>query len=279
MLFGLIPMHQFLIWELELLAARAQISHITVTWLEVCGKTSDDQISLVPWVTPVSCLQGSVSVPWLPNISSRLLCCAVAATCLRRILKWTMMQWVYACGTVVSSPLAERSDKTSSLDASHVCAYFKRMACPYLFCSSFMCSLYPSFLPRFVWSRPRATELRLTMSPLLMDTSFVCTGFPAHRTSHVHFSRDQTAPNPKICPDDILVTTLSPFSFPLPSLPHSFSFLLLPLSFPLSSPTLFSLPFPLPFFHPSSFRQHLASSRLSPARSPLLLHKLANQSS
>ena len=36
---------------------------------------------------PVCCLQGRLSVPWLPDISSGLLCCAVAATCLRRILK------------------------------------------------------------------------------------------------------------------------------------------------------------------------------------------------
>ena len=106
------------------------------------------------------------------------------------------------------------------------------------------------------------------MSPLLMDTFFVYTGFPAHRTSHVRFSHNHM----------LSLLQLPPFSFLPPPLPSSLllhpplpSSLLLPtLSFPPSLPHS-SLPSTFPSFHPPSLRQHLSSGRLSPARPPLLL--------
>ena len=86
------------------------------------------------------------------------------------------------------------------------------------------------------------------MSLLLMDTSFVCTGFPAHRTSHVRSSCKHKSL--KICPDGVLVAIslslllLPPFLAPqllLPPLPSS---LLLPLPLPclLTPPPLPSPP-------------------------------------
>ena len=116
------------------------------------------------------------------------------------------------------------------------------------------------------------------MSPLLMDTSFVYTGFPALRTSHVRFSHYHLQQKQHQCPDIVLVIALSlpPSSPPLPppsSLPLSsslsFSSFLpsLPPSFPPSLPSLPHSP-----SLPPSLRQRLSSSRLSPAWSPLFLH-------
>ena len=89
------------------------------------------------------------------------------------------------------------------------------------------------------------------MSPLLMDTSFVYTGFPAHRTSHVRFSHDhlQTTPNMHgwcpFLPFSFLPPPLSFPSPPFPSLLPSPSFLTLPPSilFPPPSPPFLT---PLP---------------------------------
>ena len=92
------------------------------------------------------------------------------------------------------------------------------------------------------------------MSPLLMDTSFVYTGFPALRTSHVRFSHDhlQTTPNMHgwcpFLPFSFLPPPLSFPSPPFPSLLPSPSFLTLPPSLLFPPPSLLpSLPLLLLF--------------------------------
>ena len=104
-----------------------------------------------------------------------------------------------------------------------------------------------SSLPRSVWSHPRATELRLTMSPLLMDTFFVYTGFPARRTSLVRFSHNHMTPSILLPSPPFLTPPPSPL-FPSSSPP----FLTHPplIHFLFSSPSLLFLTPPLP--HSSS---------------------------
>ena len=157
--------------------------------------------------------------------------------------------------------------------------------------SSLLLPSFPPFLPPSLpLSLPLSPDLsdhvqglRLNMSPLLIDASFVCTRFPStepamcvspmitcnrNHTKHVQMvSLLQLLPSSLLLPHSSLLLPSSLFlpclSSPFPSFPHT------P---PLPLLLLFSS------FTPS-LRQCLSSGCLSPAQPPLFLYKLANQSS